>query len=174
MVQSLHIQHVKLEIDGEAYQLEEQLEEDEDVLAEELIEKNMSEEEAEQQFSKETAELKSATEWKISATRGDEDNMEDQVDLSINKYGEEEVKQRRLHKKSQPLERLDMVIEEIRKLMLRSEEETVSKEKLSRRGPSIAVGKQQQQQKQRRGAGRQIQEKVLDLGGFQPNWRAHE
>jgi hypothetical protein len=51
----------------------------------------MSEEEAEQQFSKETTELKSAAEWKTSATRGDEDNMRDQVDLPIDKYGEEEV-----------------------------------------------------------------------------------
>jgi hypothetical protein len=33
------------------------------------------------------------------------------------------LQQRRLHKKSQPLEQLDRVIEEIRKLMLRSAEE---------------------------------------------------
>jgi hypothetical protein len=62
---------------------------------------------------------------------------------------------------------LDRVIEEIRKLMLRSVEETVSKEKLSRRDPAIAVGKQQQQQQQSRGVGKQLQEKVWDPGGFQ-------
>jgi hypothetical protein len=80
--------------------------------------------------------------------------MRDQVDLPIDKYGEEEVQQRRLHKKSQPLEQLDRVIEEIIKMMLRSAEETVSKEKLSRRDPTIVAGKQQQQQQQSRGAGR--------------------
>jgi hypothetical protein len=67
---------------------------------EELIETNMSKEESEQQFSKETAEFKSATEWKTSATRANEDNMRDQVDLPIDKYGEEEVQRRILHKKS--------------------------------------------------------------------------
>jgi hypothetical protein len=161
--------------EGAEFQPEEQLIEDGDMPAqEELTETNMSEEEAEQQFSKETAELKSAAEWKTSATRGDEDNMRDQVDLPIDKYGEEEVQQRRLHKKSQPLEQLDRVIEEIRKLMLRSAEETVSKEKLSRRDPAIAAGKQQQQQQQSRGAGRQLQVRVWDPGGFQQSWRAHE
>jgi hypothetical protein len=174
IVQILHIQQVKLEIDGGSYQPEEQLEEDGDVLAEELTETNMSEGEAEQQFSKKTAELKSAVEWKTSATRGDEDNMGDQVDLLIDKYGEEEVQQRRLHKKSQPLEQLDEVIEEIRKMMLRSVEETINKEKLSRRDPAIAAGKQQQQQQQSRGVGKQLQEKVWDPGGFQRSWRAHE
>jgi hypothetical protein len=123
---------------------------------EELTETNMSEEEVEQQFNKETAELKFAAEWKTSATRGDGDNMRDQVDLPIDKYGEEEVHQRRLHKNIQPLEQLDRVIEEIRKLMLRSAEETVSKEKLGRRDPAIATGKQQQQQQQSRGVGRQL------------------
>jgi hypothetical protein len=134
----------------------------------------MSEEEVEQQFSKETTELKSAVEWKTSATRGDEDNMGDQEDLLIDKYGEEEVQHRRLHKKSQPLEQLDRVIEEIIKLMLRSAEETVSKEKLSIRDLVIAAGKQQQQQQQSRGVGKQIQEKVWDPDGFQQSWRTHE
>jgi hypothetical protein len=53
--------------------------------------------------------------------------MGDQDDLPF----EEEVQQRRLHKKSQPLEQLDRVIEEIRRLMLRLEE-AVSKGKLNR------------------------------------------
>jgi hypothetical protein len=43
------------------------------------------------------------------------------------------VQQRRLHTKSQPLEQLDEVIEEIRRLMLSSAVETASNEKLSRR-----------------------------------------
>jgi hypothetical protein len=47
------------------FQSEERLIEDGDMLAqEELTETNMSEEEVGQQFSKETAELKSAIEWK--------------------------------------------------------------------------------------------------------------
>jgi hypothetical protein len=57
-----------------------------------------------------------------------------------------EVQQRRLHKENQPLEQLEEVIEEIRRLMLRSAQEEVSKEKLSRRKPAIAAGKKQQQQ----------------------------
>jgi hypothetical protein len=59
-------------------------------------------------------------------------------------------------------------------MMLRSAEESVSKEKLSRRDPSIAAGKQQQQQQQSRGAGRQLQVRVRDPGGFQQSWGAHE
>jgi hypothetical protein len=43
------------------------------------------------------------------------------------------VQQRRLHKKSQPTEQLEEVIEEIRRLMLRSTQEEVSKGKLNRR-----------------------------------------
>jgi hypothetical protein len=46
-----------------------------------------------------------------------------------------------LHKKSQPLEQLDRVIEEIRKLMLRSAE-AVNKEELSRGDPFIASRKE--------------------------------
>jgi hypothetical protein len=38
---------------------------------------------------------------------------------------------------------LDRVIEEIKKMMLRSTEETISKEKLSRRDHAIAAGKKQ-------------------------------
>jgi hypothetical protein len=50
------------------------------------------------------------------------------------------MQQRRLHKKSQPLEQLDEVIEEIRKLMLRSAE-AVNKGELNRGEPAIAAGK---------------------------------
>jgi hypothetical protein len=59
---------------------------------------------------------------------------------------------RRLHKESQPLEQLDMIIEEIRRLMIRSAE-AVSKGKLSRGEPAIAAGQQMQQQQRSDGAG---------------------
>jgi hypothetical protein len=42
------------------------------------------------------------------------------------------VQQRRLHTNSQPLEQLDEVIEEIRRLMLRLAKEAINKGKLSR------------------------------------------
>jgi hypothetical protein len=45
------------------------------------------------------------------------------------------------HKESQPLEELDREIEEIRRLMLRSIEETSSEEKMSTRNPAIVAGK---------------------------------
>jgi hypothetical protein len=48
---------------------------------------------------------------------------------------------RRLHEESQPLEQLDEVLEKIRRLMLRSVQEAVSEEKLSRGEPTIAAGK---------------------------------
>ena len=52
--------------EGAEFQPEEHLIEDGDMSAqEELTETNMLEEEAEQQFSKETAELNSAAEWKL-------------------------------------------------------------------------------------------------------------
>jgi hypothetical protein len=87
--------------------------------------------------------LRFAAGWKAKATRDEENSKGDQVDLPIDK---EEVQQRRLHKKSQPLEQLDEVIEEIRRLMLRSAHEKLPvKEKLSRRKPTIAAGKKQQQ-----------------------------
>jgi hypothetical protein len=82
----------------------------------------------------------------------------DRADLPIEKTT---VRQRRLHTKSQPLEQLDEVIEEIRRLMLSSAAETTSNEKLSRREPARAAGQQQQQQRSR-GAGGQLQGKVWD------------
>jgi hypothetical protein len=70
-------------------------------------------------------------------------------------------------------QQLDEVIEQIRKLMLKSAQETANDEKLSRR--EIATTSRQQQQQQRHGAGRQLQRVVWDPGGFQqPGWRAHE
>jgi hypothetical protein len=66
--------------------------------------------------------------------------MGDQVDLPIDK--EEELQQGRLHTKSQPLEQLDEVIEEIRRLMLSLAAKTASNEKLSRRELAREAGKQ--------------------------------
>jgi hypothetical protein len=53
------------------------------------------------------------------------------------------VQQRRLHKENQPIKQLDRVIEEIRRLMLRSAQEVVSKRKLNRGEPARATGKEE-------------------------------
>jgi hypothetical protein len=112
-----------LETYGGAYQPEERLKRVGDIpTQEELTKANLSEEEVEQQLDDETTELNSAADWKLDATKGDKDSMGDRVYMPIDKYGEKEVQQRRLHKKSQPLEQLDRVIEETRKMMLRSAE----------------------------------------------------
>jgi hypothetical protein len=58
------------------------------------------------------------------------------------------------------------VIEEIKMLMLRSTQDTVSKGKLRRRDPAIVARKKQQQQ-QRNGAYGQLQKIVWDPRGFQ-------
>jgi hypothetical protein len=70
---------------------------------------------------------------------------------------------RRLQKQSQPLEQLDEVIEEIRRLMLRSAE-TASEERLSRREAAAAAAQKQQQQQN--GADGKLQIFVWDPGGF--------
>jgi hypothetical protein len=165
IVQSMHIQQVKLETGGGAYQLGEQLEEARDVPAEELTEVNQSKEEAEQQLSDEAAELESTAGWQANATE-EENNMRDQDDLPFDVYKEEELQPSKLQKKSQLAEQHEEVIEEVRRLMLRSARETASKEKLSRRKPAIEARKQQQQ-KQRRGEGGQLQRRVWDLKGSQ-------
>jgi hypothetical protein len=77
---------------------------------------------------------------KSKATRYGENRKGDLVDLPICR---EEVQPRRLHKESKPLESAGRVIEEIRRLMLRSAVEFSSKEKLSGRKPTIAAGKKQ-------------------------------
>jgi hypothetical protein len=69
--------------------------------------------------------------------------MGDQYDLPTE---EKEVQQRRLHKKSQPLEHLDRVIEGIMKLMLKSAE-VVSRGELNKRDPTIAIGKKQKKKR---------------------------
>jgi hypothetical protein len=85
-MRSRHLQHVKLETCGGTYHPGEQLEEvGVEPTQEEMIEVNLSEEEAEQQLNGETAELESATEWPTNAI-GDEDNMKVQID----QIGEEE------------------------------------------------------------------------------------
>jgi hypothetical protein len=74
MVQSLHIQQVKLETDRGAYQPEKRLE---------GVGNMPAQEEVEQQLSDETAGLESIAEWQLNATRGDKDNMGDRVDLPL-------------------------------------------------------------------------------------------
>jgi hypothetical protein len=101
--------------------------------AEELTGVSLSEEVVEQQFSKETVELESAAEWPVNVTR-DESSMGDQDDLPIEQH--EELQPSRLHKENQSMKQLEEVIEEIRRLMLRSAEEVVSKEKLDRGEPA--------------------------------------
>jgi hypothetical protein len=123
-----------LEADGEAYQPKERLEGAGDIPAGELAEEKLSEGETEQQLSDGTAELKFAAGWQAKATRDGESHKGDQFYLPTDK---EELQLRRLHKENQPLEQLDRVIEEIRKLMLRSAE-VVSKGKSSRGEPAIA------------------------------------
>ena len=67
------------------------------------------------------------------------------------------------------MEQLYEVVEEIRKLMLGSTEEAINKEKLDIKEPARVTGKMKEQQQQRIGAERQLQEKVWDLGGFHPS-----
>jgi hypothetical protein len=69
--------------------------------------------------------------------------MGDQDDLPTDK---EELQPRRLHKKSQPLEQLDRVIEEIRKLMLRSAARSSQQRELNKREPAIVAGKKTEEE----------------------------
>jgi hypothetical protein len=97
-----------------------------------MIEFSPSEEVVKQQLSDETIELESVVEWKAKAKRG-KNNTGDQDDLPIDK---EELQPSILQKKSQSMEQLDEVIEEIRKLMLRSVEGAVNKEKMDIKEPA--------------------------------------
>jgi hypothetical protein len=123
------------------FQSEEKLKEAGDAPAGELAEVKMSEEEAEKRLGDETSEEDSAAEWPTSSTEEEEDSMGDLIDIPICR---ERMQPRRMHRESQPLEQMDKVIEEIRRLMSRSAAETASEEKLSRRKPAIAAGQQQQ------------------------------
>jgi hypothetical protein len=140
IVQIQHIQQIKLETDGEAYQPGEKLEEVEvEPTQGDMTEANLLEKEVEQQLSDETIELKFSARCQANATE-EENDMGDQDDLPTDK--KEDLQQRRLHKKSQPLEQLERVIKEIRKIMLTSTEE-VSKGELNRREPAITTRKKQ-------------------------------
>jgi len=148
IVKSMHIQQDKLEIDGGLYQLGEQLEETGiESAPRKLAENNMLSEIVEQQFSEETAELKSAAQRKFSIT-GEEDSMRGQYNLSFHQQ-KEDMQQNNLHEgRSQSTELLDRVIEQIRRLMLRSEQEEVSKEKIKKGEPTIVAGKNKQKKQQ--------------------------
>ena len=78
-----------------------------------------------QVIQREIAELNFAAEWQLEAIdKDEEDGMGDHDDLPIcRKF----LQLGRLQKQDQPLEQLDAVIEEIRRLMLRSEK-TASEE----------------------------------------------
>jgi hypothetical protein len=65
----------------------------------------------------------------------------------------------------QPVEKLDEVIEEIRRLMLSSTQETIIGRKMNRGKTAIATGKMQQQQRSS-GVDGQLQRTVWDPGGF--------
>jgi predicted component of type VI protein secretion system len=84
--------------------------------------------------------LESTAAWKASATR-DEGSVGDQFDLLFNKN--EDFQPRRLHKEIQPIERLDKAIEEIRRLMVNLEKETISREKMNIRRLAQEAGMQQ-------------------------------
>jgi hypothetical protein len=128
----------KIAMPEETHQHELQLEEAGMEPVEELTGVNLSEVIAEQKPSDEkSAGVEAAAEWKAKATRDEEDNLGDQCDLPIDK---EEVQQASLQKESQPMEQLDEVVEEIRKLMLGSAEEAVSKEKLDKKETCTSSG----------------------------------
>jgi hypothetical protein len=170
IVKSLHIQQIRLETDGGAYQPQEQLDGVglEKTQGERAATK-LSHVEVEKNLSDKTTELNFAEEWPASPTE-EGNNRGDHDDLPT---GMTKLQKRRLHTGNQPWEQLDEVIEEIRRLMIRSTE-AVNNEKLSRRGPTRAVGQQQQQQ-QGKGADRQLQRIVWDPGGFQKRCRgAHD
>jgi hypothetical protein len=101
----------------------------------ELSKRRMNEQQDNQEY---TAELKSAAEWQLKATYEDEeDSMGDHRNLPM---CQKKIQLRRLQQQSQPLEQLDEVIEEIRKLMLEPAD-IASRERLSRR--EIAATTQQ-------------------------------
>jgi hypothetical protein len=104
--------------------------------ARELVEVELSKKVTERKVSQEeTAKLKSAAEWQLEATDEDEEGMGDHSDLPMS---QKNLQLRRLQEQGQPLEQLDAVIEEIRRLMLRLAE-TASKERLSRRKEEAAT-----------------------------------
>jgi hypothetical protein len=125
----MHIQQVKLEADEEEYQPEEQLDGARHIPTRGMAATTLSNEVAEQQFSKEIATCESAIGWKVEATEDRMEDMGDHCDLPICRKN---LQPRRLHEQSQPLEQLDEVIEKIMELMVKSSE-TTNNEKISRR-----------------------------------------
>jgi hypothetical protein len=110
--------------------------------ARELTEVELSEKVTEQKFSqRETAELNSTVEWQLEAIdEYEEDGVRYHSDLPM---CQKNLQLGRLQKQDQPLEQLDVVIEEIRRLMLRSEE-TSSEERLGKK-EAAATAEQKQQ-----------------------------
>jgi len=84
--------------------------------------------------------LGSARGWQAKATRNGENHNGDRVDLPTEE--KEELQPRRLHAKSQPVEYLDKVIEEIREMMLRSEEAVIKRE-MKKRELVIVAGERE-------------------------------
>jgi hypothetical protein len=93
----------------------------------------MSEEIVEKQLGKDPAELESTTEWPVNVI-GDEGSMGNQVGLLIDRH--EELQPSRPDKESQTVEQLEEVIEEIRRLMVKSTKEAFIKGKLNRGKPA--------------------------------------
>jgi hypothetical protein len=116
MIMNLMLRHATTEGEGE-FQSEEQLEEAGGAPVGEMAETELSEGEVEKRLSDQNAELNFVAGWQAKVI-GEENSMGDLVDLSIDK--DEKVQPRRLHKESQPLDQLDEIIEEIRRMMSRS------------------------------------------------------
>jgi hypothetical protein len=102
--------------------------------------------------------------------------MGDHIDFPIGMCDEKEMQQRRLKKKSQYVNQLDEVIEEIRKLMLESTQQVANNGgRIHRGGHAKASGQQQQQQHHGRGVDGQIHVKVWDPKGSQTHQQgSHE
>jgi len=161
----MHIQQMRLETDGENFQDEEKLEEARDMPTRDMSVATLLDEEDEQQVSQENTAEKTTTEWTLSATEDEEeDSMGVHGDFPIYRN---KLQQRRLHEQSQPGQQLDEVIKHLRKLMLKSAQETSINEKLIRRETTaVAVERWTR--------------KIAPKSFFRsrriqyPRWRAHE
>jgi len=80
-------------------------------------------------------------EWQVNTTIYEGDTLGDQCDFPKDKGY---MQQYSLQQKNQPMEQLDEVVEEIRKLMLDSTEELVSMRKMGNKKPTRAVGMMQE------------------------------
>jgi hypothetical protein len=148
IVKSMHIQQAKLEIDGGAYYPKEQLEE----VGVEPTQEDLKEL-IYQRRKLSNSSVMRLQNWSLQQggnlmPQKEEDNMGDRYDLPFHQH-KEEMQQSSLHeRRNQLVEQLEEVIEEVRELMLRSTQETSSKEKLSRRKPAREAGKQQHSNKE--------------------------